>query len=387
MKILPRKGKLEGRKKQDSTSEPPGEEEGFLKGPMLAFVATVSEPGKVDALTASPELKPARRKRPAFLSHPAACPCCLCSDLCLSALCLRWLLSCAQAELAAGSTAKGLGLLRAVVPRCTAVATRFAAELQDKLRDTSTSHDPPALELLHELVASCYATLALQSLASPHLAEELEPGLKFLASCRPHVPSLEVSRATVLLAKAMATFCHGDSMDAIFASSWSQQLPPLTPTEPEVVAVPQALKTAKAQPQRSKEKMTLAAAVPKPRVKKSQRTKPSAVPSTEDVFALSDLDTEVPPIVIRPVTVPCTPHQRPCPPSKACAALGPRTPFTIFSESSPPSSKAQLLRAPRVLGRVKTRLQVSGEGGEEQLHVPSTSLSTRCPSAPGDIQR
>uniref|UniRef100_A0A8B9GE99 separase n=1 Tax=Amazona collaria TaxID=241587 RepID=A0A8B9GE99_9PSIT len=332
MSILPRKSKLEGRKKQDSISEPPGEEEGFLKGPTLAFVATVSGPGQADALTASPELKPARRKRLAFLTHPPACPCCLCSDLCLSALCLRWLLSCGQAELAVGSTAKGLALLRAVVPRCAAVATRFAAMLQDKLRDTSTSQDPPALELLHDLVASCYATVALQSLAAPHLAEELEPGLKFLASCRPHVPSLEVSRATLLLAKATATFCHGDSMDAFFASSWSQQLPTPTPTEPEVVAVPQALKTAKAQPQRS---------------------------NAKDVFALGDLDTEVPPIVIRPVTVPCTPLQQARPLSSARAAPGPRTPFTIFSESSPPGSKSQLLRAPRVLGRVKTRLQVT----------------------------
>ncbi|XP_061203195.1 separin isoform X2 [Neopsephotus bourkii] len=383
VKILPRKGKLEGRKKQDSISEPTGEEEGFLKGPTLAFVATVSEPGKEDALTASPELKPARRKRPAFLSHPPACPCCLCSDLCLSALCLRWLLSCAQAELAAGSTTKGLALLRAVVPRCTAVATRFTAVLQDKLRDTSTSQEPPALELLHELVASCYATLALQSLASPQLAEELEPGLKFLASCRPHVPSLEVSRATLLLAKATATFCHGDSGDAVFASSWSQQLPTPTPAEPEVVPVPQALKTAKAQPQRSK-KPTLAAAVPKPRAKKGQRTKPLAVPSTEDVFALSDLDTEVPPIVIRPVTVSRTPHQRARLPSKARAAPGPRTPFTIFSESSPPSSKAQLLRAPRALGRVKTRLQVTFSD-DSDLEAPAaggTPTASRKPSCP-----
>uniref|UniRef100_A0A8V5GRR5 separase n=1 Tax=Melopsittacus undulatus TaxID=13146 RepID=A0A8V5GRR5_MELUD len=326
------KGKLEGRKKQDSIPEPPGEEEGFLKGPTLAFVATMSEPVRVDALSASPELKPVRRKRPSFLRHPTACPCCLCSDLCLSALGLRWLLSCAQAELAAGGTAKGLALLRAMVPRCATAATRFTAELQDKLWGTSTNRDPPALELLHDLVASAYATLALQSLASPGLAEELETGLKFLASCRPHVPSLEVSRATLLLAKATAAFSHGDG---IFASSWSQQLPAPAPAE----------------------------------VKKSQRPKPSAMPSTEDVFALSDLDTEVPPIVIRPVPVPCTPHQRPRPPS--------RTPFTIFSESSPPSNRAQLLRAPRVLGRVKTRLQVSGEDGEGQLRGSSQGLSTR----------
>ncbi|NXS41301.1 ESPL1 protein, partial [Balaeniceps rex] len=367
-KILPRKGKREGKKPRDPTSESPGEEEGFLKGPALEFVATVSRLEKADALTASPELKPERRKRLAFLAHPAACPCCLCSDLAHSALCLRWFLSCAQGELAAGNAAEGLGLIRAMLPRCAAVAARFAAVLRDKLWDGSVSRDLPALELLDDLVATGYATLALQSLASLQLAEELqkelEVGLTFLASCRPHVPSLEVSRASLLLAKAVAAVCrlaseHGDSVDGVFAGSWTLQLPTLTPAEPEAASVPQTLKTDKAQPQRRKNKTALAPAVPKARAKKNQRAKPLAVPNTDDVFALGDSDSEVPPIVIRPVTVPCTPHQKACPPAKAHAAPGPRTPFTIFSESSPPASKSRLPRAPKVLGRVKSRLKVT----------------------------
>ncbi|KAM6038751.1 separin [Theristicus caerulescens] len=387
-KILPRKGKREDKKLRDPTSESPGEEESFLKGPALEFVATVSTLEKADALTTSPELKPERRKKLAFLTHPAACPCRLCSDLALSALCLRWLLSCAQGKLAAGSVAEGLGLIRATLPRCAAVAARFAAVLRDKLWSGSVGRDLPVLELLDDLVATGYATLALQSLASPRLAEELqeelETGLSFLASCRPHLPSLEVSRAILLLAKAMAAVCHlaskhGDSVDGVFASSWTLQLPTLTPVEPEVAAVPQTLKTDKAQPQRCKTKTASAPAAPKPRVKKSQRAKPPAAPNAPDIFALGDSDGEVAPIVIRPVTVPCTPCQKTHPPAKAQAAPGPRTPFTIFSESSPPAGKARVPRAPKVLGRVKSRLKVtfSDDSDTEDPEAGRTTAATR----------
>ncbi|XP_064330418.1 separin isoform X1 [Phalacrocorax carbo] len=391
-KILLRKGKCEGKKPQDPSTEPPGEEEAFLNGPAMEFVATVSGLEKADALTASPELKREKRRRLAFLTHPAACPCCLCSDLALSAVCLRWLLSCAQGELAAGAVAEGLRLIRAVLPRCTAVATRFAAVLRDKLRGGSGGRDLPALELLHDLVATGYATLALQSLASPQLAEELqeelETGLTFLASCRPHLPSLEVSRASLLLAKAVAAVCRlasgrGDSMDGVFAGSWSLRLPTPPPAEPKAAAVPQTFKTDKAQPQRRKNKLALAPAAPKPRAKKSQRAKAPAARNTDDVFAPGDLDSEVPPIVIRPVTVPCTPRQKACPRTRAHAAPGPRTPFTIFSESSPPAGKSRLLRAPKALGRVKSRLKVlfSDDSDVEDPEVgltPTPTYKTSC---------
>ncbi|XP_067170221.1 separin [Apteryx mantelli] len=375
-KILPRKGKPEGRKRRDPSSEPPGEEEGFLKGPALEFVATVSSPEKAAALTTSPELKPKQRRLLGFLAHPSACSCSLCSDLTLSALCLRWLFSCAQGELAAGGAAEGLDLLQATLQRCAAVAARFAAVLRDKPWGgpvTAAGRAPPALELLDDLMATGYATLAFQSLAGPQpeekLWEHLEAGLTFLASRRPHLPSLEISRATLLLAKAVATICRlatkrGGSVAGVFSGAWAWQ-PPLTPTDPKGSTTSKALKTDEALPQRSKsKKVTVTAPGPKPRAKKNQRVKPLAAADSDDVFALGHLDTEVPPIVIRPVTVPCTPHQRPCPAAKAraqgaAAAPGPRAPFTVFSESPPPAGKSQLLKAPRALGRVKSRLKVT----------------------------
>ncbi|XP_061871449.1 separin [Colius striatus] len=367
IKILPRKGKLAGRRPQKPIPEPGEEEEHFLEGPALQFVPTASGP-KADALTASPELKPEKRKRLSFLTHPSTCSCCLCSDLTLSALCLRWLLSCAQCELAEGRVAVGLGLLRAVLPRCAAVAARFAPLLRDKLcQGGSGSQQLPALELLHDLVATGYVTLALQSFASPEqgekLQEELEEGLSFLACCRPHLPGLQSSRARLLLIKAMATVCQmapklGDALKIISDGSWTCQLPTLPVAEPKVAAVPQPLKMDKPQPQRRKSKAA------KPRAKQSQRAKALAVHSTTDAFALDD---EVPHIVIRPV--PCTPHQTACAPTRA-----PRTPFTIFSESSPSNDKPQLLRAPRALGKVKSRLKVTFSD-DSDVEAPAPGLS------------
>ncbi|XP_040437081.1 separin isoform X1 [Falco naumanni] len=389
MTILPRKGKLEGKKPQDPVCEPTGEEEGFLEGPALAFVATVSRPKKVDALTASPELKPERRKRLAFLAHPAACPCCLCSDLLLSALCLRWLLACAQRQLAAGSVAEGLGLIRAVLPRCAAVATRFAAQLRDKLGGSSLGQDLPALELLDSLVATGYATLALQSMASPEpaeeLQEELEAGLTFLASCRPHLPSLEVSKASLLLSKAAATVCHlaskhGGPGDGVSAGS---SLPVPTPAEPSAAAVPHAPRKDSAQPRRRNPKVASDPTVPKPGAR-SRRVKPLAAPNSSDVFALGDPDSEVPRIVIRPALVPCTPRQRAHPTAKAHAAPGPQTPFTIFSDSSPPTGRSRLLRAPRAAGRVKSHLKVvfSDDSDVEGPEAGLTPVAARKPRPP-----
>ncbi|XP_053907687.1 separin isoform X1 [Cuculus canorus] len=240
------------------------------------------------------------RKRLAFLTHPAACLCHLCSDVVLSALCLRWLISHAQTELAEGSKAEGLGLIRDTLLRCTAVATRFDAVLRDKLQCSSVTR-VPALELLDELVATGYATLALQSLGNPllaeEMAEELETGLTFLASCRPNLPSLEVSRASLLLAKATRTIWHlaskcGDSVDGVFAHSWTWQLPTLTPVEPKASSVLQTLKGDNVRPQKSKTKTRVASAVPKTGTKKQQRAKAPAVPSA-DAFAPGDLDSEV----------------------------------------------------------------------------------------------
>ncbi|NXJ06873.1 ESPL1 protein, partial [Odontophorus gujanensis] len=456
MKILPRKGKPEDKKQWEEGSEPPGEDEGFLKGPALEFVAMVSGLEKADDLSSSPQLKPKRKRRLAFLAHPAACSCCLCSDLTLSSICLRWLLSCAQGELAAGSAAEGLGLIRATLQRCGTVAPRFAVLLQDKL---GNGHNTPALKLLDDLVAAGYATLALHSLAGPwpeeKLEEQLEVGLSFLTSCSPHLPSLGVSKASVLLAKATAVLCrlatkHGGSVDTVFASAWSWQAAPPSPTEPKAAAAAPMMD--KAQLKRLKNKAAITASpVLKPKAKKTQRAKlplvadadtflmsnsdaelPAAVsrtvtasctphpsscprskarsrgsvasparkprgkknqkaknPGTNDVFALGDSDSEVPPIMIR-TALPCTPHQKSCPAAKTCTRgaamlLRPRAPFTVFTEASPPLSKSQLLKAPKVRGKTRSRLPVTfsddsdAEGPKSVLSpVPSKAPVPSC---------
>ncbi|NXI35366.1 ESPL1 protein, partial [Galbula dea] len=391
-----RKGQLEGKKPQEPIPEPPGEEESFLKGPTLEFVATVSRGEQKDAaLTASPELKPRKRRSLSFLSHPAACCCCLCSDLALSSLCLRWLLCQGQGALAAGREAEGLALLRALPPRCSAVAARFSALLETRL---IPGQQPPALELLHDLVATAYATLALQSLASPQLLEELqeelEKGWTFLECCRPHLPSLGVSRASLLLAKATATLCHlasqlPGSLEGTLATTPSCQLPSLPPAKPQVPSLPPAKpqvpnlppapQTDKAEPPKCKAKASPAPAAPRARGRRCQGAKALPVPG-------SDSDSEVPASLPRGVAVPCTPHPKSCALPKARGApAGSRTPFTIFKESSPPpGSKSYLLRAPRAVGRVKSRLKVtfSDDSDEDATAEPPQPPCRRPPLSP-----
>ncbi|XP_027526023.1 LOW QUALITY PROTEIN: separin [Corapipo altera] len=348
--------------------------EGFLKGPALEFVAPSSSQDPLSALTASPKLKPGKKMSLAFLSHPWSCPCCLCSDLVVSVLGLRWALAQARGRVLAGEGAAGVALVRRVLPRCARVGHRFARELSDRLgghrrkgeppgdrdhpgnQDFSGTGDPlgnqdlgledpcedqdpaenwdlptldpqnpprmrpqPTLGLLDELVAMGYSTLALQSLSGAGglwdpQDEELEWGLTFLGSCSPHLPGLGVSRATLLLAKAMATLGHlatklGLSVDDVLGQGWTLQLQPPPPKkDPERLQGP---------------------------------------PSPQDVFAPGDLDSEVvPPIVIRG---PCTPHPKAFPSFPGLPGL-PRTPFTIYNEASPPPCKAQLSRAPQSPG-------------------------------------
>lgn len=428
-KILPRKGRLEGRRRQESSSEPPGEDEGFLKGPALEFVAVVSRQEKAAALCSSPQLETKPRRRLDFLAHPAACPCCLCSDLALSALCLRWLLACAQGELAAGSTAEGLGLLLATLRRCGPVAARFSTLLQDKL---GSGRDAPTLGLLDDLVATGYATLALHSLASPQpereLLEQLEAGLSFVASCRPHLPSLEVSRASLLLAKATVSICRlatkcGGSMASVFPAAWAQQPLPPSPTKKKAqprrgssevapaassLPKPKATKTPRAKfpagvdaaqapalsnskaepavaprtlrpracpPTRTRAQGGAAAPMPRPRVK-NQRAKPLAAAGTTNTCALGNSDAEVSSVVLLPAAVPSSLHQV-CTPTKA---RGRGAPFTVFKDASPPLSKTQLLKAPKAQ-RSRSHLPVSGEGGEVAPRGScslATSPSRRC---------
>ncbi|NWQ69826.1 ESPL1 protein, partial [Neopipo cinnamomea] len=395
-KIHPRKGHMELRRRWDHAKNPPGEEdEGFLKGPALEFVVPSNSQDPLGALTASPELKPGRKMSLAFLSHPWSCPCCRCSDLVVSVLGLRWALAQAWGQVLAGEGAAGVALVRRVLLRCARVGHRFARELEDRL---GGHHGPqPTLGLLDELVAMGYCTLALQSLRSPRglwdpQDEELEWGLTFLGSCSPHLPSLGVSRATLLLAKAMATLGHmatklGLSVDDVLAQGWTLQLQPPPPKK--------TLKDPKAEPQKHKSAPSKARGV-KPRgveppKEKPPRVKPPRVspPSPQDMFAPGDLDSEVvPPIVVRG---PCTPHPKAFPSLPGLPGF-PRTPFTIYNEASPPACKAQLSRAPRAQGRVKSRLKVTFSDDSDledpkDPQSPSTTRKTSCARRKGQPRK
>ncbi|KAJ7424836.1 separin [Pitangus sulphuratus] len=454
-KIHPRKGHMEPRRRWDHPKNTPGEDdEGFLKGPALEFIAPSNSQDPLGALTASPELKPMRKMSLAFLSHPWSCPCCHCSDLVVSVLGLRWALAQARGQVLAGEGAAGVALVRRVLPRCARVGHRFARELGDRLRghhregepprdrdhprnqdppgtgDPTRDRDPlgywdlglqdphedqdpaenwdlptldpqnppktrpqPTLGLLDELVAMGYCTLALQSLSSPGglwdpQDEELEWGLAFLGSCSPHLPGLGVSRATLLLAKAMATLGYvatklGLSVDDVLAQGWTLQLQP--PPQKKTLKDPKAeLQKHKPAPPKARGVKPHGMELPKEKPPKERPpgVKPPRVspPSPQDMFAPGDLDAEVvPPIVIRG---PCTPCPKAFPSLPGLPGL-PRTPFTIYNEASPPTSKAHLSRAPRAQGRVKSRLKVTFSDDSDledpkAPYSPSTTRKTSC---------
>uniref|UniRef100_A0A8C3NL27 Uncharacterized protein n=1 Tax=Geospiza parvula TaxID=87175 RepID=A0A8C3NL27_GEOPR len=238
-----------------------------------------------------------------------------------------------------------------------------------RVGDTIGDRDPPGdstLGPLAELVATGYSTLALQSLASPSQCppiwdEELERGLTLLGSQSPPVAGLGVAVATLLLAKAVATLGRvatalGRSMDDVLAQAWTPRPPPTpNPSKPQ--------KTPKAPPKTGPQK----AKAPKAKAGKTPKVKP---PKFGDVFALGDSDPEVPPIVLRPGG-PCTPHPKSGVPPKALLG-GPRTPFTIFSEEpSPPGGSSRLRRAPKIPGRVKSRIRVTfSDSDPEEPQIP-----------------
>ncbi|XP_027763112.1 separin [Empidonax traillii] len=143
-KIHLRKGHMEPRRRWDHPKNAPGEDdEGFLKGPALEFVAPSNSQDPLGALTASPELKPMRKINLAFLSHPWSCPCCRCSDLVVSVLGLRWALAQSRGQVLAGEGAAGVALVRRVLPRCARVGQRFARELGDRLGGHHGEGEPP----------------------------------------------------------------------------------------------------------------------------------------------------------------------------------------------------------------------------------------------------
>uniref|UniRef100_A0A674IX45 separase n=1 Tax=Terrapene triunguis TaxID=2587831 RepID=A0A674IX45_9SAUR len=333
---LKRKRSRKGSKRQGPSAEPAREEDGFLKGPSLEFVDTVSRQEKENVLTTSPVLKPKKKRCLNFLSHSTLCSCSLCSDVTLSAVCLHWAVSYAQWELASGNRAEGLGLLQASLERCTVMTSRFSTMVQEASQHNGKKaavRDRSVLGLLDDLVANIYATVAAQSMGGhrpeKRLWELLEAGLTFLSSRVSCLPGLEYHKASLLLTKAVATIYslvskHNGCMAHIFSSAWAWK-PPTPSSETKGSAVAKAIKR-------------------------------------EENLPLKN--GEVPPIVIRPVMDPCTPVQKSFPPTKGRSHTkptpGPKAPFMVFNESSPPGTKSQLLKAPKASKRVRSRLKVSG---------------------------
>ncbi|XP_074835691.1 separin [Carettochelys insculpta] len=375
-KIKPKKGRSKDSKHPGPSAKPTGEEDGFLKGPSLEFVDTVSVQEKKNVLTTSPVLKPKEKRCLSFLSHSAQCPCSLCSDITLSDICLRWAVSFAQGELASGNKAKGLGLLWATLERCTIVTTRLTTMAWEASRSNSKKaavQDQSMLGLLDDLVADIYATLAAQSMGGrqpeKRLWELLEAGLTFLSSRVPRLPGLEYHKASLLLTRAMATIYslaskHNGCMAHIFSSAWAWN-PPTPSSENKGSATTKAIKMEENLPLKSRsKKIAGAASALKPKAKKGQGVKPLPLTDPNDAFALGDSDGEAPPIVIRPVMEPCTPVQKSFPPAKGRSSTkptpGPKAPFMVFNEtSSPPGAKSQLLKAPKACRRVRSRLKVT----------------------------
>ncbi|XP_075771872.1 separin isoform X2 [Pelodiscus sinensis] len=375
VKIDPKKVTSKGSKHQGPSAEPAGEDDSFLKGRVLEFVDTVSMQEKERGLTTSPVLKPKEKRCLNFLKHSAQCPCSLCSDVTLSTICLHWTVSFAQGELASGNAAEGLGLLRASLERCTGVTSRFSTMVWEASGGDSKKvavRDQSMLGLLDDLVASIYASLAAQSMSGHRpeksLWELLEAGLTFLASRVPHLPGLEYHKASLLLTKATATIYslaskHHSCMAHIFSSVWAWK-PPTPSSETKGSATSKTIKREESLPLKSRSKKTpVAASGRKPKARRGQGVQPLPWIDSNDVFALGDSDGEVPPVVIRPMMDPCTPVQKPFPPTKSHShtkpTAGPKAPFMVFNEASPLGAKSQLLKAPKASRRVRSRLKVA----------------------------
>ncbi|XP_027714178.1 separin isoform X1 [Vombatus ursinus] len=336
-KIHPQKGQQQTR--VAPCSELP-EEEPFLKGPAMQLVATVDkDPGPS---VSSPVLKTKPQPCPAFLSHSPACNCTLCTDPALLAVCLRWVLASAGAELSSGHQAKGLDLLQSVLRRCRGATDRLAQVLQATL--SQEAPPSPAPRFLEDLIAQAYTQLALEGMNHPPdkgLWRTLETGLSFVASRTPH---LNPWHASLLVAKALASLSSLSCCTSqLFGNTWTWQ--------PPVVKLSQTSKSSKSQSQ------------------KLTGEKGKQIVSDDLSLhntSLEDLD-ERPSTALRPMGRPCTPKQ----PGQA----GPHAPFTVFDEELSTKSKNDLAKAPRVRCRAQTRLKVNFSDDEDD--VPPERLAEK----------
>ncbi|KYO44124.1 separin [Alligator mississippiensis] len=373
VKIQLTKGRCRSRQHRSPSTESAAEDEAFLKGPDLEFVATVGAEEKQATLTTSPELKPKRKQRLRFLTHSLACACPLCSDVALVVVGLRWFVAFAHGELALGNEAEGLGLLQAALERCAPATTRFSGVVRAVSWGKKTVLGAqPTSGLLDDVMGRVYAALAAHNLRGhqpqKQLWELVEAGLAFLSSRPPHLPGLECHAASLLLTKAVATIytlasAHDGCTANVFSSTWAWK-PSAPPAGTKGTAAAKAPKAKEPQPPKSRSKKQPAAiAGMKPRAKQGLGAK--ALPPIDlDVFTLGDSDTDVPRIVLKPVLEPATPIQKSCPPPMARSqgpkrAPQPQAPFAVFNEASPTGVKAQLAKAPKASRRVKSRLKVT----------------------------
>uniref|UniRef100_A0A6J0SG72 separase n=1 Tax=Pogona vitticeps TaxID=103695 RepID=A0A6J0SG72_9SAUR len=400
-KIKPKKGRSTGRKNPESHSVEPSEEEApFLREVPLEFIDTVSVQ-KENPLTTSPALKPKLKKTLSILSHPETCPCSLCSDVVLSAVCLCWLVTSAERELAFGNKAEGLGLLETGLQRCTRVALRVsnmvAGISQGKSKRSGARHQP-TVGFLDPLVARIYVTLAKQSLSVNRLEKKLwkllETGLSFTSSKGSRLPGLEYQRAQMLLAKAVAAISvlasrHDGHAERIFSPAWSWKSPLFLRGEEETKP---AATTTEATldgflPQAPKRRTRrLPGEAPKAKPKRTQGTKPLPVLRPHDAFALADSDSEAPPIILRPPVEHCTPAQKSLPSykmsgssaakqSRAC-----RAPFVVFEDASPKPNK-ELPKAPKVTRRMKSRIKALFSNDSDSEDPPEAKPVPQLPAA------
>ncbi|XP_032994487.1 separin [Lacerta agilis] len=370
VKIKPRKGRSKNRTPQGPCVEPSEEEQPFMREVSLEFVDTVSLQKKT--LTTSPVLKPKQKKHAGFLNHPEACHCLLCSDVVLSAVCLGWLVTSAEEELASGNRAEGLHLLETSLKRCATVALRLSSMVAcvSQGKKGVIQHQSP-VQILDNLVAHIYVTLAWQSVNTGRPEKKLwgilESGLSLLSSKETRLLGFQYQRARLLLAKAVGTMSilastQYDSAENLFSSAWSWKSPLSLHGNPEakqkvekavdsLCTLPLKSKTAK-QPRADQ----------KAKSKRIQGTKPLSVTKTNNPFVPADSDSEAALVVVRPPVEHRTPAHKslPAPRTIQHSAAKPRlkAPFAVFEESSP-KLNTKLLKAPKVSKRTKSRIKVS----------------------------
>ncbi|XP_042306170.1 separin [Sceloporus undulatus] len=396
VKIKPKKRGCQHKKLRGQCLESSAEEPSFLKEVTLEFVDTISMQ-KENSLTASPVLRPKLKKSPSFLSHPKGCHCSLCSDMVLSAICLCWLVTSAEGELAFGNKEEGLHLLEATLQRCATVALRIssmvAAISQSKDKEVRAPHQS-SVKFLDDLVAHIYVTLVKQSMndnrPEKRLWRLMETGLTFLSSKGSQGLGHEYERAKLLLAKAVTAISvlasgQDGCAENIISSAWSWKSP-LSPQRHQENK-PAARKTLDdLHMLASKNKIQRqVGASRKAKPKRIQGMKLQSVIKENDVFALPDSDSEAPPVILRPPAEHRTPAQqslhvsRTSRSSTAKPTLAPKAPFVVFEESSPKLT-SELPKAPKVTRRMKSRIKVNFSDDSDDEDTPETIQASQLPT-------